>query len=109
MQDAVDSLAAQHKVVASQTAERVRANIAVLAVVPSELSTLFPDRVTLCATKSAEDLGNLVAARIAEHQQREQVPRLDAEREKIRQEEVAKLERPSNASARKPTAPSNSA
>ena len=34
-------------------------------------ATLFPDRVTLCATKLPDDLRNLVAARVAEHQKRE--------------------------------------
>ncbi|RIA19238.1 hypothetical protein DFO63_4362 [Stenotrophomonas sp. AG209] len=55
---------------------------------------LFPDRVQLCSTKSAEDLRNLIAARISQHQQAEQ-ERLDAEREKIRKEEEARAQKAS--------------
>lgn len=97
MEDAVDSAVANLKIAASQQAERVRANIAVLdsAMAGSyagELGGLFPDRVQLCASKQPEDLRNLAMTRIAEHRAKEQ-KRLDDERERIRQEEVAKLER----------------
>jgi len=92
MQDAVDSLAAQHKVAASQVAERVRACIHVLEMESGTYGSLFPDAVQLCASKAPEDLRNLVTARIAEHQQRER-DREEALREKVRQEELAKIER----------------
>ncbi|WP_053091772.1 hypothetical protein [Stenotrophomonas indicatrix] len=55
----------------------------------------------LCATKAPEDLRNLVAARIAEHQQVEQ-QRLDDERARIRKEEgdrAARLQQENNAQA----------
>lgn len=87
MKDALSSAAAQIKVAASQQAERVRACAAIIAEHPDH-AALFPDRVQLCATKQPEDLRNLVAARIAEHQQR-----IEAERERIRQEEAARMER----------------
>lgn len=87
MQEAVDAVAANAKIDASQYAERIRANVAILAG-HAEHATLFADRVQLCASKAPEDLRNLVAARIAEHQQAEQA-RLDAEREKIREQEQA--------------------
>ncbi|OWQ56616.1 lambda-exonuclease family protein [Stenotrophomonas maltophilia] len=90
MQEAVDAVAANAKIDASQYAERIRANVAILAG-HAEHATLFADRVQLCATKAPEDLRNLVAARIAEHQQAEQA-RLDAEREKIREHEQAKAQ-----------------
>ncbi|EKT4092540.1 YqaJ viral recombinase family protein [Stenotrophomonas maltophilia] len=90
MQEAVDAVAANAKINASQYAERIRANVAILAG-HVEHATLFADRVQLCATKAPEDLRNLVAARIAEHQQAEQA-RLDAEREKIREQEQAKAQ-----------------
>lgn len=90
MQEAVDAVAANAKIDASQYAERIRANVAILAG-HVEHATLFADRVQLCATKAPEDLRNLVAARIAEHQQAEQA-RLDAEREKIREQEQAKAQ-----------------
>ncbi|MGV6491342.1 lambda-exonuclease family protein [Stenotrophomonas rhizophila] len=88
MQDAVDAVATNAKITASQAADRVRANMAILADHP-EHATLFADRVQLCASKAPEDLRNLVAARIAEHQRAEQA-KLDAEREKIREEEEAR-------------------
>ncbi|HHA2515040.1 TPA: YqaJ viral recombinase family protein [Stenotrophomonas maltophilia] len=90
MQDAVDAVATNAKITASQAADRIRANIAILAE-HADYATLFADRVQLCATKTPEDLRNLVAARIAEHQQAEQA-RLDAEREKIREQEQAKAQ-----------------
>jgi len=90
MQEAVDAVAANAKIDASQYADRIRANVAILAG-HAEHATLFADRVQLCASKAPEDLRNLVAARIAEHQQAEQA-RLDAEREKIREQEQAKAQ-----------------
>lgn len=90
MQEAVDAVAANAKIDASQYADRIRANVAILAGF-AEHATLFADRLQLCATKAPEDLRNLVAARIAEHQQAEQA-RLDAEREKIREQEQAKAQ-----------------
>jgi putative phage-type endonuclease len=85
MQDAVDAVATNAKITASRAADRIRANIAILAEHPDH-ATLFADRVQLCANKAPEDLRNLVAARIADHQRAEQA-KLDAEREKIREEE----------------------
>jgi len=90
MQEAVDAVAANAKIDASQYADRIRANVVILAG-HAEHATLFADRVQLCASKAPEDLRNLVAARIAEHQQAEQA-RLDAEREKIREQEQAKVQ-----------------
>ncbi|HFF6004424.1 YqaJ viral recombinase family protein [Stenotrophomonas maltophilia] len=91
MQDAVDAVATNAKITASQAADRIRANIAILAEHP-DYATLFADRVQLCASKAPDDLRNLVAARISEHQQAEQA-RLDAEREKIRKEEEARAQK----------------
>ncbi|MFT4410227.1 lambda-exonuclease family protein [Stenotrophomonas muris] len=92
MQEAVDAVAANAKVDASQSAERVRANIRVMKMEVGTHAALFPDRVQLCSTKSAEDLRNLMAARISQHQQAEQ-DRLDAEREKIRKEEEERAQK----------------
>ncbi|MCJ8005728.1 YqaJ viral recombinase family protein [Staphylococcus aureus] len=90
MQEAVDAVAANAKVDASQFADRIRANVAILDG-HTEHATLFADRVQLCASKAPEDLRNLVAARISEHQQAEQA-RLDAERERIRKEDEARAQ-----------------
>lgn len=89
--DACDAAAASAKIATSQQAERVRACIAVLAE-HAEHAHLFADRVRLCSEKSPDDLRNLVAARIAEYQQRE-AARLETERERIRAEEAARIER----------------
>ncbi|WP_423173820.1 lambda-exonuclease family protein [Stenotrophomonas maltophilia] len=92
MQEAVDTVAANAKVDASQSAERIRANIRVMEMEVGTHAALFPDRVQLCSTKSAEDLRNLMAARISQHQQAEQA-RLDDERQKIRKEEEARAQK----------------
>jgi predicted phage-related endonuclease len=89
--DAADAACATAKIEASQQAEMVRQNIAVLDTF-SEHASLFADRVVLCAGKAPDDLRNLAKSRIAEHQQRE-AARLVAERDRIRAEEQAKLER----------------
>lgn len=81
-------MVANAKITASQTADRVRANMAVLAEHP-EHASLFADRVRLVAEKATEDLRNLVLARINEHEQRE-AKRRDDERAKMREEGEAK-------------------
>lgn len=88
--DACDQAAADAKIAASQKAETIRQNIAVLNEYAYHLH-LFADRVTLAHTKQPEDLRLLVAARIVEHEQRE-AERIEAERERIRAEEQAKAE-----------------
>lgn len=88
LRDAVDAAVADEKITASETADRVRANIAILSEDAAGFDTLFPDRRALCAAKLPDDLRNLVKARIAEHQQK-----VEAERERIRQEEADRLER----------------
>lgn len=71
IRDAVDAAVANAKIAASQRAERVRACVAVLSQASVGHESLFPDRVALCAEKTPEDLRNLIAARIAEHEKRE--------------------------------------
>jgi predicted phage-related endonuclease len=90
MRDAIDTAVAAAKIEASQRADRIRANVAVLDSF-NDHAHLFADRVQLCATKAPDDLRNLAAARIAEHKQRE-AERLEAERARIRQEEAARIE-----------------
>lgn len=91
MRDAIDTTVANHKIDISRRAESVRANIAILAE-HEEHASLFADRVLLCATKQPDDLRNLITARIADHKAREEA-KIDAERERIRAEEVARLAR----------------
>lgn len=66
MKDAVDTAVAGFKIAASEQAERVRANVRVLEMEQGSHGVLFPDRVALCATKTPEDLRNLITARIAQ-------------------------------------------
>ena len=80
MKDAVDAAAAGAKIAGSQQAERVRQNIAVLEAEMGSYGTLFPDRVQLCATKQPDDLRNLIAARIAEHDRQEAERKADEDR-----------------------------
>lgn len=77
--DAAQTAAANAKIAASQQAERVRACIAVLAEHGAGYEHLFPDRVSLCAAKSPDDLRNLVSSRIAEQQQREAAAKAEAQ------------------------------
>lgn len=90
MRDKIDAAAANAKITASQSADRVRRNIAIFDEAGNP--HLFADRVSLAHSKSPDDLRNLIAARIAEHEARE-AARIEAERERIRAEEAAKLER----------------
>lgn len=89
MRDAISTAVAAQKIAANQRADSIRACIAVLAEFPSH-AHLFADRVQLCSGKTPDDLRNLAKTRIAEHEQRES-DKLEAEREKIRAEEAAKL------------------
>jgi len=104
MRDAVAAAVAQAKIDANQDADAARACVAVLAEF-ADHAHLFADSVQLCASKQPEDLRNLAKARIAEHEQREQA-RLDAERERIRAEEAAKLAAPAPEPATAAPAPS---
>lgn len=90
--DAAESAAANLKIAASQQADRVRACVAVFGEFAPGYQPLFADRVQLCATKAPDDLRNLIATRVAEHDARER-KRSDDERERIRAEEVEKLAR----------------
>lgn len=100
LNDAVDSAVANFKIAASQRAESVRANIHILEMEVGTFAALFPDSVQLCASKAPEDLRNLITARVSDHKAAE-AKRLEAERERIRQEEVARIEREQAASALK--------
>lgn len=108
IRDAVDGVVAQHKIAASQRAEQVRACIAVLDVDAAGHPDLFPDRVALCASKAPDDLRNLVKTRIVDHEAKEQA-RVDADRERIRAEEAAKLKTEQAAQEAQQAAPVQSA
>lgn len=66
MKDAVDTAVAGFKIAASEQADKIRANVSVYRAEVGTWASLFPDHVALCATKSQEDLRNLITARIAQ-------------------------------------------
>lgn len=89
LNEAVDSAVANFKIAASQRADQVRANIHAFEMEVGDYGTLFPDRVSLCATKAPEDLRNLIVTRIAEHN----------ESERVRQEKADEAKRAADAAA----------
>lgn len=93
LKDAAAQVVADNKIALSQHADLIRVNLKLLSEAGNEF--LFRDRDSLL-TKATDDLRNLIAARIAEHEKAEQA-RLDAERERIRAEEQAKAEREARA------------
>ena len=89
MQDALDTELANGKIAADAQARTVRGNRAQLDA--ADAGHLFPDFTQVC-TKAAEDFGNLLTSRKAAAEAA-QAARLEAERARIRAEEVARLER----------------
>lgn len=94
MRAKIDAAVAQAKIDASQEADRRRLSIAVLDQY-AEHRGLLPDAAALVATKSPDDLRNLIVARVAEHEakiRRQAEEAAERERERIRQEEAAKAQ-----------------
>ena len=98
MRDRIDAAVAAAKIDASQRARRVFECLGVLSAF-GEHAHLFPDRVWLCANKAPDDLANLIAARIADHQRREEQRIREAE-ERGRQIAESAAQREAEASAR---------
>ncbi len=91
MKDKVSTELARCKIAANETADRIQANLATLRDLASEHAFLFADTAQL-VLKANDDLAALVKNRIAEHQATE-AARLEAERERIRQEEQARADK----------------
>lgn len=91
LHDAVASELARAKIAANEIAGRIQVNMGTLRELASEHAFLFADTAELVLKPNA-DLATLARARIVEHKAAEQ-KRLDDERERIRQEEAAKLAR----------------
>lgn len=89
LQDAVSSELARAKIAANEIAGRIQINMATLREQASEHAFLFADTAQLVLRPNG-DLVTLVRARIVEHKATEQ-KRLDDERERIRQEEAARI------------------
>lgn len=95
LQDACDTELARVKIESSAAADRVQINLNSLRELAKDHPLLFADAAQL-VLKDNSDLVLLINARISEHQQAE-AKRLEAEREKIRQEEQAKAQREAEA------------
>lgn len=92
LRDAVDQELARVKIAANEIAERVRANLKTLeGLVTDDQRCLIQDWREL-VFKDGEAMEAIVKNRVTEHEQVER-ERLDRERERIRQEEAAKLQR----------------
>lgn len=91
MREKVDAAVATAKISASQKADAIRVNAAILDE-HKDHAFLFTDCARIVVDKSPDDLRNLITARIAEHKAREEA-KLEAERQRIRAEEQAKAER----------------
>lgn len=90
LQDAVDTELARLKIEANEWAEKIRANLDILREVASGYEALFRDRQDL-VLKDAETVRLIAQQRVAEHKAEEE-RKLEAERERIRQEEAARLQ-----------------
>lgn len=91
LRNAVDTALANAKIRANQIADGMQVNLQFLQQHAAAHMALFADlRDILC--KPEDDFSLLVKSRISEYQAKEQA-RLEAERERIRQEERAKAER----------------
>lgn len=91
LQSACDDELARAKIEANEVAEVLFDNLQQLSENASDYLFLFNDAQQII-TKPAEDFAAIVKSRIADHKEAEQ-KRLDAEREKIRQEEEAKAKK----------------
>jgi hypothetical protein len=98
LRGAVNDELARCKIAANEVADRIQVNLNTLRELASAHAFLFADTATI-VLKQPDDLTILVKSRIAEHEAAE-AQRLEAERERIRFEELAKLQRETAAQAR---------
>lgn len=103
MQNALDTETARAKIEANAIADKIQANLATLADLGSDYKHLFADTAQI-VQKAPDDLTALVKSRIADFQASE-AARIEKERERIRAEEVAKLEKEAVLPARIDQAP----
>ena len=97
MQDAVAVALTNAKAEANGLAQRLEANRKHLVQEDGDWIALFADFATV-GTKAAEDFQALAALRIGKHKA-DEAQRLEAQREQIRKEEAARLEREAAAKA----------
>ena len=95
MQDALDTMLANAKIVADESARKIRAALAAMDEEAKGYETLFADRLSFIS-KPVDDVRQLARARIAAHkaeQQRRAEELAERERARIRAEEAARVER----------------
>lgn len=102
LRDAVSTTLANAKIEASATADRIQINLGTLRELAKDHQFLFADTASI-VLKAPEDLTALVKSRIADHMAAE-AKRLEAERERIRAEEQARIEREQREAAASETA-----
>jgi len=90
LQDAVDTELARAKIDASQLADAIRLNLESLRTLAIDHAFLFVDAQQL-VTKANDDLVALIKVRISEHKKAEE-EKAEALREKIRKEELQRIE-----------------
>lgn len=91
MEDKVSGELARCKIAANEVADRIDANLKYLREHAKDHTALFPDTAQI-VLKAQDDLQALATSRIAQHKEAEQ-RRLDAERQRIREEEQARADR----------------
>ena len=91
LRDAVSTTLANAKIEASAIADRIQINLGTLRDLAKDHAFLFADTASI-VLKAPDDLTALVKSRIADHTEAE-AKRLEAERERIRAEEQARIER----------------
>lgn len=89
IQNAVDTELARCKILANATADKIQANLQTIAAAGHDY--LFPDAGKL-VLKAPDDLANTITARIADHQAKE-AARIEADRARIRAEEIQRADR----------------
>ena len=98
LRNAVNTELARAKIEASAIADRIDANLKTMQRLAGGYTGMLPDAATL-VLKAADDFEAAVNLRVAERVRRDN-ERLEAERERIRQEEQAKLQREAEGKAR---------
>jgi len=99
MRDAIATELARAKIEANAIAEVIEVNLATLRELADNHRFLFGDRQQL-VLKANDDLIAVIKSRISEHEA-EQAKKLEAQREQIRLEEQAKLQREADEARRK--------
>ncbi len=89
MREKVDAELARCKIATSEIADRIEYNIKTLEGEGFDWRFLFPDLASVCA-KAKDDFTALLMSRVSQHKEKE-AKRLEAERERIRQEEIARI------------------